>query len=112
MNRWDIECTRAQRYKRPLACLMIDLNNFKQVNDALGHAVGDQLLRLAASTLSDSLRQTDILARYGGDEFVIVLPHTSKEDAFNVAKKIKNSLKNTIERLTKVLRLIFCTDIE
>ncbi len=82
---WD----RAKRYHRPLACLMIDVNNFKQVNDRLGHAVGDLVLQQVAQELKATLRQSDFLARFGGDEFVIALPETSYAQAARVAQKLR-----------------------
>ena len=89
LNRWDWECERAKRYQRPLACLMIDVNGFKQVNDHLGHHAGDLVLKQVAQELKTMLRQSDILARFGGDEFVIALPETSHANAAAVAEKLR-----------------------
>jgi diguanylate cyclase (GGDEF)-like protein len=89
MQRWLIECERAKRYGRPLACLMIDVNKFKQVNDSLGHDVGDTLLIAVSRQLRQTLRQTDLLARFGGDEFIVALPETSAADAISVANKLR-----------------------
>jgi diguanylate cyclase (GGDEF)-like protein len=89
LDRWAWECERAKRYQRPLACLMIDVNGFKQVNDQLGHAAGDLVLKHVAQELKTALRQADILARFGGDEFVIALPETSLEHAEAVAEKLR-----------------------
>ena len=89
MNRWEWECERAMRYQRPLACLMIDVNGFKQVNDRLGHHAGDLVLRQVAQELKTMLRQSDILARFGGDEFIIALPETSEAQATLVAEKLR-----------------------
>lgn len=90
LNRWEWECERAKRYQRPLACLMIDVNGFKQVNDRLGHHVGDLILKQVAQELQVLLRQSDILARFGGDEFVIALPETSFAQAESVAEKLRH----------------------
>lgn len=89
LDRWAWECERAKRYQRPLACLMIDVNGFKQVNDQLGHPTGDLVLKHVAQELKTALRQADILARFGGDEFVIALPETSLEQAEAVAEKLR-----------------------
>jgi diguanylate cyclase (GGDEF)-like protein len=89
LDRWTWECDRAKRYQRPLACLMIDVNGFKQVNDQLGHPAGDLVLKHVAQELKTALRQSDILARFGGDEFVIALPETSLEQAEAVADKLR-----------------------
>ncbi len=90
LDRWEWECERARRYQRPLACLMIDVNGFKQVNDRLGHAAGDLVLKQIARELKTLLRQSDILARFGGDEFIIALPETDLEQAKAVADKLRH----------------------
>lgn len=89
LNRWVWECDRAKRYQRPLACLMIDVNGFKQVNDRLGHHAGDLVLQHVAQELKTLLRQSDIMARFGGDEFIVALPETSLEQATSVAEKLR-----------------------
>ena len=89
LNRMEWEWERARRYRRPLACLMIDVNSFKEVNDRLGHQFGDRLLQQVAQELKLLLRQSDILARFGGDEFVIALPETSPPQAVLVANKLR-----------------------
>jgi diguanylate cyclase (GGDEF)-like protein len=89
LNRLQWECDRAKRYQRPLACLMIDVNGFKQVNDKLGHLIGDTVLKQVAEELKTLLRQSDILARFGGDEFIIALPETSYAQAASVAEKLR-----------------------
>jgi diguanylate cyclase (GGDEF)-like protein len=89
LNRWEWEYARAKRYQRPLACLMIDVDGFKQVNDRLGHEAGDVLLKQVAQELKALMRQSDILARFGGDEFTIALPETTFEQAAAVAEKLR-----------------------
>ncbi|MBI2104852.1 MAG: GGDEF domain-containing protein [Candidatus Omnitrophica bacterium] len=89
LNRMAWECDRAKRYRRPLACLMVDVNGFKQVNDRLGHLAGDLVLQQVARELQALLRQSDILARLGGDEFVIALPETGPDQAALVAEKLR-----------------------
>jgi diguanylate cyclase (GGDEF)-like protein len=83
------ELQRAQRYARPLAVLMIDLDYFKQVNDDYGHLTGDQVLVAVASLLRDSLRQSDILGRWGGEEFMVICPETDLESGCTLAEKIR-----------------------
>ncbi len=90
LNRLTWECERAKRYHRPLACLMVDVNGFKQVNDRLGHLAGDLVLQQVARELQALLRQSDILARLGGDEFVIALPETGHDQAALVAEKLRH----------------------
>ncbi|MBI4314192.1 MAG: GGDEF domain-containing protein [Candidatus Omnitrophica bacterium] len=88
VERWVSEHARALRYQRPLSCLMMDVDRFKQVNDLLGHAAGDRLLKELARQIKTHLRQTDILARYGGDEFIVALPETDLEQARKVEEKL------------------------
>jgi diguanylate cyclase (GGDEF)-like protein len=78
----------AQRYGHRLSCLMIDLDNFKAVNDRFGHHAGDQALMLAADTIGGELRASDVAARFGGDEFVVLLPHTDDQQAAVLAHRI------------------------
>jgi diguanylate cyclase (GGDEF)-like protein/PAS domain S-box-containing protein len=80
------------RYQRPLAVLMFDTDYLKQVNDTLGHMVGDSLLVLVAQTAVAQLRSVDVLARYGGDEFVVLLSQTSAQQAFPIAERIRASV--------------------
>lgn len=79
----------ANRYGKDLSCVMIDLDGYKQLNDTHGHQVGDQLLQVAAKAISANLRQMDIAARYGGDEFVLLLPHADAAEAARVADRIR-----------------------
>ena len=83
----------ALRYGMPLSCIMIDLDKFKHLNDTLGHQKGDELVMLAAKCIGDNLRKVDIAARYGGDEFVLLLPHTPAANAVIVADRIRNQFK-------------------
>lgn len=81
------------RYQTPISLIMIDLDNFKAINDRFGHQAGDMVLREMASLLIRSLREIDIPARYGGDEMAIILPETIIEQAFFVAKRIKRLIE-------------------
>ena len=76
------------REDTPLAVAVMDLDNFKFFNDAYGHAVGDEVLRLVSAALRDCCRTTDILARFGGDEFALVLPGTSRKKAQPLADRL------------------------
>ncbi len=93
----ETELLRARRYRRPLTFVSVDLDNFKQVNDALGHATGDAVLVSVASTLRSELRATDIVARMGGDEFDIILPETGAESARVVLNKLHAKLLEAAE---------------
>jgi diguanylate cyclase (GGDEF)-like protein len=85
----------AARYNRPLCIFMIDSDNLKQVNDSYGHEAGDRLLKLLVKCIKRQLRDTDVIARYGGDEFVVLLPETPAPGALDVAERIRNSIANT-----------------
>jgi len=80
----------AQRYDTDLSCVMIDLDGYKQLNDSQGHQVGDQLLVSAGKVITANLRRMDVAARYGGDEFVILLPHAETPEAAGVAQRIRD----------------------
>jgi two-component system, chemotaxis family, response regulator WspR len=82
-----------ERVDSDLSCVMIDLDGYKQLNDSFGHAVGDQLLVVAGRVIQANLRKMDIAARYGGDEFVLLLPHTSAEAAEGVAQRIREEFR-------------------
>lgn len=90
------EILRSDRHKRPLAVLMVDVDFFKKVNDAMGHPAGDELLRRLAEVLSIDLRQTDLIARYGGEEFAVLLPETTKTVAMQVAERMRNAVETRI----------------
>ena len=82
----------AMRYNFDLTCAMCDLDHYKDLNDSLGHLVGDRVLVKTAEVIRSALRSTDSAARYGGDEFVILLPHTSVEKAIAVGNRIRREL--------------------
>ena len=75
---------------------MIDIDRFKEINDRHGHLAGDHVIREIGSILKSRCREEDIICRYGGDEFVIVLPRTSQEQAIQVAQRIKNSVSDLV----------------
>lgn len=88
------EFDRARRYKLPLTIGIADVDRFKKVNDTWGHLVGDGVLREIARTMSEGLRSSDILGRYGGEEFLILLPHSKLQDARGVCTRICEKLIN------------------
>ena len=87
------ETARADRYLTPLSLLMIDIDTFKQVNDTFGHVVGNKVLTEIAKTLEQTVRNTDLVFRCGGDEFGVVLPGTNLEGALRVAEKIRQKVE-------------------
>jgi diguanylate cyclase (GGDEF)-like protein len=89
------ECALARRYNRTLSLLMVDSDNLKKVNDTHGHEAGDRLIQLVARCIRDNLRTTDIVARYGGDEFMCLLPETGSDGAGVVAERIRKRIAGT-----------------
>jgi diguanylate cyclase (GGDEF)-like protein len=82
------EVVRSQRYDSALSLIMLDIDHFKLVNDRFGHLIGDQTLKMVADTCLSALRKADVLCRFGGEEFVVLLPETSQEDAVVAAERI------------------------
>ncbi len=83
------ELAEARRYARPLSCLLIDLDFFKAVNDTYGHAAGDTALYQAARVITESVRGSDVVCRYGGEEFLVLAPETAADGARSLAEKIR-----------------------
>lgn len=94
MKKSSEELSRSKRYGRELSVLMIDLDDFKSVNDNHGHHMGDVVLQAVAKTVSDMLRTSDIWGRYGGEEFVLTLPETGYEPAMLLANRILNKISS------------------
>jgi diguanylate cyclase (GGDEF)-like protein len=90
-----IELSRARRFQRPLTLIMLDVDHFKSYNDMYGHPAGDQALRQLAKLLKRSSRSYDLVARYGGDEFAIILPETGKSTAMEMAERIRSNVAET-----------------
>lgn len=93
VSRLEEECSRAERYDEDLAVVLFDLDNFKKVNDTHGHQVGDIVLMEVAKTIKKVLRESDLVGRYGGEEFLIILPNTNREEAYHVADKIRKEIE-------------------
>ncbi len=90
------EVQRAQRYSSPVSLVMGDVDHFKNFNDNYGHLQGDNVLQQVATILKAETRQTDVVARYGGDEFMVILPNAEKADAFRVAENIRNRIRTEL----------------
>jgi diguanylate cyclase len=86
------EFERWQRYDRPLSLVVCDIDHFKRVNDTYGHQAGDKVLRIIARSIASRLRKTDFIARFGGEEFVVLMPETSAEQAYAVIDHIRESI--------------------
>ena len=83
------EVARASRTRNPLAVALLDIDKFKAVNDTYGHLVGDQVLKAIAGSLQDCLREYDLVGRFGGEEFVLLLPHTAERDAHRIRERLR-----------------------
>jgi diguanylate cyclase (GGDEF)-like protein len=88
----DKEFQRTIRYKTPLSCMMIDIDHFKRINDLFGHHTGDMIIKETANILSEIAREIDTVARWGGEEFIILLPQTKKGGALQPATRILNAV--------------------
>jgi len=89
LTRLDEEIERATRYERQISVVMIDIDHFKRINDTFGHAAGDIVLYHIAQTIQESVRRVDIVGRYGGEEFMVILPETDIDAAASIAEKIR-----------------------
>ncbi|MCR9247144.1 MAG: diguanylate cyclase [bacterium] len=92
----DLEWKRAQRHQNPLSLLLIDVDDFKSVNDTTEYEFGDEVLRRVADALKANIRETDFAARFGGDEFCVLLPQTSPAEAVQTALRICSRIANTV----------------
>jgi diguanylate cyclase (GGDEF)-like protein len=88
------EVDRCTRYGETLALILLDMNNFKEINDRYGHFMGDRFLGLVGEVIARQVRSSDVGARYGGDEFVVILPSTSAEEARATAEKLALAVAN------------------
>ncbi|MEA2111674.1 MAG: cache domain-containing protein [Campylobacterota bacterium] len=110
MEQFAMEINRSKRYDTSLSIIMLDIDFFKQVNDIYGHAVGDCVLTALASLIKRNLRESDIVGRYGGEEFIIILPGTDLEDAKQFAHRLREDVQehsfDTIKQITISLGLV------
>ena len=95
MTRLREELKRAQRTSSPLGILMYDIDHFKKINDSYGHLIGDRVLNRVAHASQTALREGDILVRYGGEEFLIILPGASKQNSYEVAERVRRVIEET-----------------
>jgi len=93
----NMELNKARRYQTPISVLYLDIDDFKQINDHFGHHIGDALLRAVAEAIKKNIRAVDVVARFGGDEFGILLAGTGAESAALVARKLKQKLQALIQ---------------
>lgn len=92
-ERWAQEHARCQRYGHPLSVAILDLDHFKRINDTKGHPAGDAVLAGVAKTLHRELRQSDCACRYGGEEFVFIMPDTNASDALNLCERVRGAVE-------------------
>ena len=100
-RRWLLELAQAEfnrciRYDRSISLLMLDIDNFKNFNDTYGHAIGDEVLQAVANFCKESMRDSDFLGRYGGEEFVLVLTETLQEEAKIFAERLRKNIAKTM----------------
>jgi two-component system cell cycle response regulator len=91
----DSLISNAQRSNKPLAFLIMDIDHFKSVNDSHGHDIGDEVLREFANRISANIRGIDLACRYGGEEFVVVMPDTDVDFAYTIAERLRHSVETT-----------------
>ena len=99
------EIKRVSRTQDPLSMLLIDIDDFKRLNDRRGHAAGDELLKGIAGILNDCVRETDLVARYGGEEFVVLAPNTSIEGATQLAEKVRMAVEDASFILDETMQI-------
>lgn len=92
----EVEVARSIRYDAPLSVIMLDIDHFKRINDTYGHLTGDEILKGFVSRVQAQLREADVFARYGGDEFSILLPETEVEAAANLAERLRDDIENYV----------------
>ena len=90
----------SKAYKQPLSIIYYDLDHFKRVNDTYGHSAGDQVLKEASKLIKQTLRKTDVLCRFGGEEFIVILPNTEQDKAVDLAERLRIVMENKIFDLT------------
>jgi|Deesub1362A_J573_1020465.scaffolds.fasta_scaffold04242_2 diguanylate cyclase (GGDEF)-like protein len=94
------------RYNLTLGLLFIDIDHFKKINDEYGHDVGDRVLQMVAATLSENTRESDVVGRWGGEEFIVILPHTNKEELLSTAERLRKTIEGSVLDIgTKKIRV-------
>ncbi len=88
------EFNKTVRYKKPTSCILIDIDYFKSINDEYGHRIGDHILKEMAALIKNCVRKVDTVSRWGGEEFIVLLPETNKEQAIKAAERIINTIRN------------------
>ncbi|MGR2737271.1 diguanylate cyclase [Billgrantia sp. Q4P2] len=91
----ELELRRAARYQQPLCLMMLDIDHFKEINDTEGHLAGDEALRRVSRTILATVRECDLVGRYGGDEFLILMPETTTDGAREIAERLRRTLTQT-----------------
>jgi diguanylate cyclase (GGDEF)-like protein len=91
-RRCEEEIVSARRHASPLACMFLDIDRFKRINDTLGHPAGDEVLRRVAAIVRSEMRGSDVLARFGGEEFVVLLPQTGLRQAMDIAERVRRAI--------------------
>ncbi|MES0491623.1 MAG: diguanylate cyclase [Leptospirales bacterium] len=95
LHNLDSEMARSKRYKHSFCIALIDIDNFKRINDTYGHQMGDEVLIIITKIISQTIRSTDSIGRYGGEEFLIVYPETSSDQVLDLLNNIQNKIKET-----------------
>jgi diguanylate cyclase (GGDEF)-like protein len=90
------EIERAQRYRRPLSLIIVDVDNFQEYNETYGYEMGDRVLKQIAQILNENLRKVDIITRYAGEQFAVILPDTNKKQAVMAAEKIRDKVASAV----------------
>ncbi len=94
------EIIRTARYGSPMTIILFDIDGFKKINDSLGHSSGDQALKEVAATVAKQIRATDVLGRWGGDEFMVLCPQTMADDAVTIAEKLRQQVEHLPQGIT------------
>lgn len=109
----QIEMDRSNRNNKPLSILVFDIDHFKKINDKYGHDKGDYVLKTVADIVKITLRKSDYIIRWGGEEFLVILPETNLENAINVAEKIRFNIENyNFKNIGKVTVSLGATEIK
>jgi len=104
-QRVNEEMERFKRYQTKLSLLMIDIDHFKRINDTYGHGIGDEVLKKVSSELQNQLRKVDLIARWGGEEFIVLLPETEIDEAVDVAEKLRENVEALIHENNEVVTI-------